>query len=208
MARKHVSQLAKPPAYSNQLGDWLKSKHPKTIAGLIEASGEKSFAMVFLVLMAIPALPIPTGGITHVFEVIVMLLALELVAGRRTPWLPKKWLARPLGKTMETRSIPYLVRKIRWLEKYSRPRLSGLMVDRNYLRLVGIFVIILTIGAFVSPPFSGLDTVPSIGVVLIALSLILEDFAIFVAGLIVGIFGIGLEIALGAAATTAFRHLF
>jgi hypothetical protein len=197
-----------PRPFSRQLEEWLNSHHPKTIAGLITASGEKSFAMVFLVLMAIPALPIPTGGVTHVFEVIVMLLALELVAGRQTIWLPKKWMARPLGKTLETRTLPYLIAKIGWLEKYSHPRLSELSNNRQYLRLVGVVVIIFTLAAFISPPFSGLDTLPSLGVVGIALSLILEDFIVFVASLMIGSVGIVVDIVLGAAITGLWHRFF
>ena len=194
-------------AFSQELDNWLKSNHPKTIAGLIEASGEKSFAMVFLVLMAIPALPIPTGGVTHVFEVIVMLLALELVIGRTTIWLPQKWFNRRLGKTIEQRSLPYLIKKIKWLEKYARPRFRGVLANRQYLRLVGLIVIFLTLAAFLAPPFSGLDTVPSLGVVLIALGLILEDMVVFIGGLIVGSLGVFITVVFGAALTEAVKQL-
>lgn len=191
-----------------QLEDWLKSSKPKTIAGLIDASGQKSFALIFLVLMAIPATPLPTGGITHVFETIVLLLALEMVAGRRTIWLPKKWLHRPLGKTLEKRTLPYLLRKISWFEKHSHPRWRGLLGDRQFLRLVGLLVIIFTLGAFFSPPFSGLDTLPSMGVVGIALGLILEDFAIWLLGVIIGAAGIVVSIGFGEIIIAAIKRLF
>jgi hypothetical protein len=189
-------------AFSKQLDDWLSSRKPKTIAGLIAVSGEKSFAVVFLVLMAIPALPLPTGGLTHIFEIITMLLALELIVGRKTIWIPKKWLDRQLGTTLEKRTLPYLVRKIRWLEKYSRRRLPSLL----NLRLVGLVVIVFSLGAFLAPPFSGLDTLPALGVVLVALSLILEDFALFGAAIIVGILGIILEVGFGAAIVALGRR--
>jgi hypothetical protein len=188
--------------FSQQLDEWLGSKKPKTVAGLIALSQEKSFAVLFLVLMSIPALPLPTGGVTHVFEIITILVALELVIGRHSVWLPKRWLQRPLGHGLETKTLPYLVRKIRWLEKYSRPRLSGLL----HLRMVGLVVIIFSLGAFLAPPFSGLDTLPALGVVLLALSLILEDFAIFIGALVVGIAGIGLEISLGTAIFDLFKR--
>lgn len=194
--------------FSYQLEAWLKSDEPKSIAGLIKVTEEKSFAVIFLVLMAIPALPLPTGGVTHVFEVITMLLALELIIGRTTIWLPQKWLERPLGRTLEDRTLPYLVKKIRWLEKYSRPRLEGVLRDHNYLRLVGLVVVIFSLGAFLAPPFSGLDTVPSLGVVAIALAMILEDFVVFAAGLVIGTLGLVLEIGLGAAVVKGIQSLF
>ncbi|MEI7683221.1 MAG: exopolysaccharide biosynthesis protein [Candidatus Saccharibacteria bacterium] len=197
-----------PTPFSQLLDNWLASKKPKTIAGLMTVSSEKSFAIIFMVLMAIPALPLPTGGVTHVFEIITALVALELVAGRRTVWLPSRWLHRPLGNTLEKKTLPYLSRKIAWLEKHSRPRWGGLLRSRAYLRLVGLAVIVLTAGAFLAPPFSGLDTIPALGVVGVALSLILDDFVIFAAGFVVGIFGIVLEISLGAAIVTFIQRTF
>ena len=185
--------------FSTQLDTWLHSNKPKTVAGLIAMSREKSFAVLFLVLMAIPALPLPTGGISHIFEVITMLVALEMVIGRTSVWLPKKWLQRPLGSNLESRTLPYIVKKVRWLEKYSRPRFAGLMTGRNYLRVVGLIVIIFTLGSFLAPPFSGLDTIPAMGVVGIALALILEDAVLFIIGCTVGVVGILVEVSLGAA---------
>ena len=82
---------------SDRLERWLRSNEPKTIGSLIELFREKSFAVLFVLLLAVPALPLPTGGVTHVFEVIAMLLALELIVGRRQVWLPERWWRRELG---------------------------------------------------------------------------------------------------------------
>lgn len=88
-----------------------------------------------------------------------------------------------------------MMRRIRWLEKFSRPRLAK-QLDRVWIRtLAGIFVFIFAVGAFVAPPFSGLDTLPSMGAVIIALSLLLEDMVLFAVGVAVGAVGIGLIIA-------------
>ena len=65
-----------PRKFSEELDKWLRGDGTKTIAGLSQVFAKKSFAICFLILMAIPALPLPTGGVTHVFEVINMLLAL------------------------------------------------------------------------------------------------------------------------------------
>ena len=84
---------ANPPAaakVSDQLEGWLTSDGDKTLGGLIELFEEKSFAILFVLLLGLPALPIPTGGATHVFEVIAVLLALQLIAGRDEIWLPEE----------------------------------------------------------------------------------------------------------------------
>jgi hypothetical protein len=62
-------------------------------------------------------------------------------------------------------------------------------------------------GAFFAPPFSGLDTLPALGVVVLAVGVLLEDFAVAVAGIVLGITGVALEIALGAAVLHGVRTL-
>ncbi|HSX46547.1 MAG TPA: exopolysaccharide biosynthesis protein [Patescibacteria group bacterium] len=193
--------------FSIRLEKWLKQPGQKTIASLIQAFGEKSFAIVILVLMFFPALPIPTGGITHVFEAVVMLLALEMMAGRRTIWLPKKWLQKPLGAMLEKKVVPLMMRRIRWFERFSRPRYGWLINHPLALRLVGVLFFALALAAAIAPPFSGLDTFPSLAAVALALALILDDALAFAIGCfltIVGLFIIGLA---GNATFHWFQHL-
>jgi hypothetical protein len=74
---------ARAPMVSDELEQWLGSDQPKAVGSIIELFGPRSFALVFVLLMALPALPLPTGGATHVLEVVTILVALELVVGRR-----------------------------------------------------------------------------------------------------------------------------
>ena len=52
-----------------------------------------------------PALPLPTGGATHVFEVIAVLLALQLIAGREHIWLPERWRRLELAGPRQQRFV-------------------------------------------------------------------------------------------------------
>ena len=190
--------------FSNHLEAWLKGKKPKTIQGLLDNFAEKSFAILFLVLMAIPALPIPTGGLTHIFEIITMLLALELIFGLRQVWLPKKWRKLKLPEILQKKTLPYLIRVIRKLEKLSRPRLNEVLTNGIVVSLIGVLVLGYTLFAFVAPPFSGLDTLPALGVVFISLSMILEDIVLLIVGLLVGSLGVGLVLTLGSVVFNLF----
>src|SRR6184192_1355022 len=71
-----------PEKVSDQIALWLASDGDKTLGGLIDMFQEKSFALIFILLLGVPALPLPTGGATHVFEIIATLVAFQLVAGR------------------------------------------------------------------------------------------------------------------------------
>ena len=193
---------------SDRLEDWLKGEQPKTVGNLVELFGEKSFAVLFLLLLAIPALPLPTGGVTHVFELIAMLLALELIVGRRTVWLPERWCRRELGPATQKRFSEVLIRRIRWLERHSRPRLRFLIDHPLRGQVFGLLVLGLAVAAFVAPPFTGLDTLPSLGVVVLSFGVLLDDGLIAVAGVVIGAAGIVAELFLGSLALKGIRSLF
>src|SRR5204863_9349495 len=127
-----------------------------------------------------------------------VLVALQLVAGRDKLWLPDRWCKVELGTGGgRTRFIRGLMKAIRWIERFSRPRLRFVFDHRASNAVFGLLVIAGSLGAFLAPPFTGLDTLPSLGIVLVSLGVLLEDFAIVVLALIVGSAGILLELVLG-----------
>jgi hypothetical protein len=193
---------------SAQLQRWLDGDGDKTLDGLITLFGRGSFALLFVILLGVPALPLPTGGATHVFEAIAVLLALQLVAGREEIWLPKRWRRLQLAGPRQQKFLNGLMKLIRWLERFSRPRLTFLFEHRLTDVVFGLLVIALSVAAFVAPPFSGLDTLPSLGVVLLSLGVLLEDILVVVLGIVVGVAGIVLEIILGSAAVNGVSSLF
>jgi hypothetical protein len=193
--------------FSDELEAWLQSDGPKTIGALDDAFAEKSFAVAIVLLMFLPALPIPTGGITHVFEVITFLLAIGMVIGRPKIWLPQRFRNRDLG-ALATKGLPFIVRRVRWFEKFSEPRLAFLFGHRWFLSIAGLLVMAFTTGSAIAPPFSGLDTLPALGVVVIGLSIILEDIVVFAIGIAIGVGGIALIITLGEAAAHLFTRIF
>ena len=194
--------------FSAQLEGWLKSDTPKTLGRLGDLFGEKSFAVTILFLMFLPALPLPTGGITHVFEAITALLGAEMVVGARTIWLPAKWRNRELGASTTGKAIPFMVRRIRWFERFSRPRWAHLFEQRWFLRLLGLVVIALAAAAAFAPPFSGLDTLPALGAVVVALGIILGDVVVLAIGIVIGAGGIALILTIGALLVRLVRDLF
>jgi hypothetical protein len=194
--------------FSDELEEWLKGDTPKTVGALSEEFEERSFAVTILLFMFPSALPIPTGGITHVLELFAIAVALQMVAGRKTLWIPRRWAQRELGASMTGKAVPFISRRIRWFEKYSEPRLAGLFNQRWFMRIVGLVVIVFTVGAIIAPPFSGLDTLPALGVVIICLAIILEDMLMLVIGSVIGAGGIALILTIGAAIAHFLRNLF
>ena len=160
-----------------------------------------------MLLLGVPALPLPTGGATHVFEVIAVLLALQLIAGRDEVWLPRRWCRLELAGARSEKFIAGLLRMIRRLERISRPRLRFLFGHRLTNAVFGLLVVAFSVGAFLAPPFTGLDTLPALGVVLLSLGVLLEDALVVAGALVVGVAGVVLEIALGSAVVGGLGRL-
>jgi hypothetical protein len=197
-----------PTTVSDQIAAWNGSVAPKTLGSLIAVFEEKSFAVLFVLLLGVPALPLPTGGATHVFELIAMLLALQLIVGRTSVWLPERWRRLELTGPRQQKFIRALLRTIRFLERFSRPRLRWVFNHRVSNAVFGLLVLLLSIGAFLAPPFSGLDTLPALGAVLVSLAVLFEDAVLVVVGLGIGGGGVMLEFVLGKAAFNGVKDIF
>ena len=189
---------------SEQIDRWLDESDDHTVGALLELFEEKSFALLFILLLGVSALPLPTGGATHVFDIIAVLTAAQLVVGRDEVWVPQRWRKLQLAGSKQRRFLNGLLKFLRFLERFSRPRLRILFDHRASNIVFGVTVIVFTIGAFFAVPFSGLDTLPALGVVLVSVGVLLEDSALVAFGVAVGVTGITLEVALGRAVLELF----
>jgi hypothetical protein len=197
-----------PEKVSEQLERWLSTDGDKTLGSLNDLFQEKSFAILFVLLLGVPALPLPTGGATHVFEIIAALAAIQLIAGRDQIWVPQRWRKLDLAGGRRRRFITGLMKMIRRLERFSRPRVRFVFDHRLSNIVFGLLVLGGSAGAFFAPPFTGLDTLPSLGVVLLSLAVLLEDFVGVVVALVVGVTGVVLEVVLGSAAINGLGKIF
>jgi hypothetical protein len=192
---------------SDELQGWLASGDT-TLGGLLDLFGPKSFAVMFVVLMAVPALPLPTGGATHVFEILVIIGAAQLIVGRSEIWIPRRWRATRLGGTDgNSRFVRALIGVVRVLERIARPRMAPLFDRRPTMAVFGVLVVVGALGAFLAPPFTGLDTLPALGVMVMSLGVLMEDMLIVVCGVVIAGAGIAVEVALAGAAISLFSRL-
>jgi hypothetical protein len=192
---------------SDELEHWLGGDQPKTLGNVIELFGPRSFALIFVLLMALPALPLPTGGATHVLEAVTMLVALQLVVGRRCIWLPARWKRLELGAPSRQKLVTALLRRIRWFERFSRPRANRLFEHRIASSVFGGLVFGLALSSFLAPPFSGFDTLPSLGVVVIGLGVLLRDLLLALLGALLGAIAVATILAIGKLAVETAKHV-
>ena len=161
-----------------------------------------------MMLMFLSALPIPTGGITHVLEIFAFLVAIEMLIGLKTIWLPKSARKIKLGKTFQGKVIPAMMARIKWMEQRSSQKFKWIFNIPLVDRLTALIMIVFIVVAFLAPPFSGLDTLPALGVVTICLAIILDDIRALIAGTIIGSLGVFVAIGLGELLIRLINHIF
>jgi hypothetical protein len=174
------------------------------LGDLIDALGERTFGLVMLVLALPCAIPF-LYGVPQVVSIPMLFVAAQLVIGRRALWLPQGLRARSFSKAdyaaMIARARPWLLR----LERLSRPRLVAL--TRPPLdQVVGLAMLIASLSIAVPLPLT--NTVPGIGVAILALGLIERDGLLVVGGALVALVWIGFLVFAGTTVVAAILSLF
>lgn len=195
-------------AFSLELSDWLRSDQTKTLTELNQVFGDRTFALIFIILMATSALPIPTAGVTDLFAIITVIFAAQMMVGHNKLWLPKRYEKMRINKTLGDKLLPKLAKFIKKTEKYSKPRLTKIFQGRISDFTLGLSVAVFAVATIIAPPFSGLDTLPGMAAVFIGLSIVLRDGLFTIIGWVMGFTGILLQIFLARAVTEFVKGLF
>ena len=149
-----------------------------TIGDIVSRVEGRSFALLFILLSLPIALPFTPPGFTVPFGSVLVILACQLIAGRKTPWLPQRVLVRKIRAGKTARMIHALPRFLARFERFLSPRWSWV-----YLRpsVLGIGVLIASVAMMVPLPVT--NTICSVSVLLIGLGMIAEDGVFGLAGL-------------------------
>ena len=100
---------------------------------------------VLLMLVLLPAfIPLPTGA-GVISGPLVSILGLQMLLGRRMPWLPRRALRYRFKRRTLERFAKRLDRLLRPLERACKPRLVPFMRHRLTLAVTGILLIALGI---------------------------------------------------------------
>ncbi|KAF0126672.1 MAG: Exopolysaccharide synthesis ExoD [Elusimicrobia bacterium] len=143
-----------------------------TLGEVFGRIGDRGFGLLLLVLSLPSALPLPAPGYSTPFGILLFILALQMIYGRRTPWLP----ARAAGVRLKGRFVEGM---IAFLEKFFgkvefliKPRLRW-VGSRWGLVFLGLLVLIMA-GLMILPiPLT--NTAPAFVIFLIGVGLSEED---------------------------------
>jgi len=155
-----------------------------TLKTLLEAFHERGFGF-FLLLFALPAaLPVPAIGLNAIIALPLLILTAQQAIGRHTIWLPESWLAKSVSKNKIDGYIDTANPWVKKIETLIRPRLPFITqgLSSNMIGILGFFMALA-----VSIPLPLTNTVPSIGIVCMAIGVIMRDGLAVIIGILIGI---------------------
>ena len=163
----------------------LASEHQSgpSIGELTDAVGEKGFGLV-LVLLSLPsALPVPAPGYSTPFGIVIALLALQMLMGRQTVWLPARLQRIRIKPSLANKMIGAATKFLRAVEHLIRPRQQWI---RARLGQSGLAIVILTMACLMMLPIPLTNTLPAMVIFLIGVGLSEEDGLLAIGAFAVG----------------------
>lgn len=191
-----------PTRLSKELEDFLASLDGKdtTVGELVALIGDRGFGLLLLILALPAALPVPAPGYATPFGIVMILLALQLIAGRTTPWVPERMAKRRVPFSLLRFSVKNGRLPLWVVEILVRPRLSSLSNNRVFLALVGVIVLLMATSMSIPLPLT--NTAPSFVIFILAAGILEEDGLILLGGLLLAPIAAGIAgLALYTAAT-------
>ncbi|HEX8900041.1 exopolysaccharide biosynthesis protein [Vitreimonas sp.] len=145
------------------------------VSGIVDRLDERAFGLLIL-LLTIPCL-VPGLPGAQVIAVGIFLLALQVVVGRREPWLPGWFLRAHVRKSWLSAIAGFADKRLRWTEQLARPRWRFLATGLGE-RLAALIMALAALTVML--PIT--NTIPSIALTLLSLGLIQRDGLFTLAG--------------------------
>ena len=158
-------------------------RDPITCGELVEELDRHGMAVI-LILFSVPvALPLPAAGYSTLLSIPLLIIGLRLLAGYDKLWLPASLRRRPFDTArFNRRVVSAMLRLVQAVERFSSPRLTGL-VRAPAMRVV-IGLVICALACSMLMPIPGTNTAPAFGIFLIGFSLLEDDGVLLLAGIL------------------------
>jgi hypothetical protein len=162
----------------------------------------RAWGGLLLIFAAINLLPLPPG--TSVFFAIpILIVSAQMVAGRESPWFPRRIDKRGVKKS----ELQRLVDKMGWVEarveRIFKPRLAKL-TGATAARLIGAVCFLLALVAAIPIPL--FHMAPAAAIVLFGLALIYRDGALVIVAAIAAVLSLVLDALIVGSGVVALSY--
>ncbi len=188
-----------PRSLSQLIEDTLDGFSGETVSfsAIASAFHERGFGMLLMILSAPMALPLPVPpGVNIILATPLLFLTAQQMAGARVPWFPQFILNKTIKRSMFEKTMRAVLPWIRRIENLSRPRF-GFITQGVFSHLIGLCGLVMAISVCVPLPLT--NSVPSLGICLMSIGVLMRDGLAVVAGMCVGLGWIALLLILGEA---------
>lgn len=152
------------------------SDAPLTFAQVLGRVRHAGFALTGM-LLALPFLqPIPLGPFSIVAGLAFVVLGVQMLHGRATPWLPPRVLHKELQGKVWLGLFAFLGRLVRVVRRIARPRWAPLVRSTTAQRLIGVLFVInglLLAAPLVFVPFG--NVMPAVAIMLVCMADLEQD---------------------------------
>jgi hypothetical protein len=143
-----------------------------TLGELLAETSEQSFGLV-MALLALPfLLPMPPG-ISTISGSGCILLGLQMLAGWKAPWLPKRIAQMKLPQAFMEKLLKLVQSITKLLEKFVRPRMPWLANNPSIWRINGLCICWLAILLMLPIPLT--NPIPTVGILLFVFAMLEAD---------------------------------
>ena len=157
------------------------------LADVLSLAEERIFGFL-LVILAIPsALPIPAPGYSTPFGIFIFVLAVQLLAGAKSPWLPQRMMNSSIKLKTAQNFVSAAIPWLRRIEAITRPRMTYICTSLPGRVLIGSAIALMGISMMIIIP--GTNTLPAIGIFVTGFGLQEDDGAITLGGLVLCLMG-------------------
>jgi hypothetical protein len=174
-----------------------------SVGELLDALKDRAFGAVLLVL-AIPVCIPFLYGVPQVLSLPMLLISLQIVAGRHTLWMPERLRARTFSRSDFAAMARRAKRYLGWGEALARPRFAFL-TGNGAERIFGLFMVIFCLSILTPLPLT--NTTPGIAVAIMSIGMIERDGVLVVLGTILGTFWVSMLVFFASTLVAWLAHL-
>jgi hypothetical protein len=176
MTPPDTAQEPAPASFISLLGRIAAATPPEgtRVGAIVDQLDERAFGLLLL-LLVLPCL-VPGLPGAQVIAIGIFLLAVQLGVGRQEPWLPRWFLKAEVRKGWLDGIARFADKRLRWTEVAARPRWGWLATGAGE-KVTGWIMALASVTVML--PIT--NTIPSVGLTLMAIGLIQRD-GLFIAG--------------------------
>lgn len=153
------------------------------ITDLTQAVGEKGFGLVLMILALPSALPVPAPGYSTPFGIIIALVAVQMVRGRPSIWLPRKLETLRIKPSLAQKMLGAASTFLQKIEFLVKPRHRWI---RGRAGQIAVGAVIIIMACLMMLPIPLTNTFPAMVIFLIGIGLSEEDGLLALGALAVG----------------------